>query len=289
MKGDNLMGMTMTQKILAEHAGLKEVKAGELIKVKLDLVSGNDVTTPIAVKKFRKIGVTKVFDKNKVVLVHDHFTPNKDIKSEEQCKFIREFAKEMDIKNYFEACQIDIEQALISEKGLVVSGDLIIGSDSHTCMYGALGAFSTGVGSADMAAGMATGEAWFKVPEAIKFELRGKMQEKVRGKDVILHIIGMIGVDGALYDSMEFGGEGLKNLTMEDRFSMANMVIEAGAKNGIFDVDDQTIAYVKEHSIKEFKIYKADEEAVYTKIIVIDLGSITGKISSSEELFKEET
>ncbi|SKA82439.1 3-isopropylmalate dehydratase, large subunit [Clostridium sp. USBA 49] len=268
------MGMTMTQKILAAHAGLKSVKAGELIKAKLDLVLGNDVTTPVAVKEFEKIGINNVFDKEKIAIVPDHFTPNKDIKSAEQCKCIREFARKMEIKNYFEIGQMGIEHALIPEQGLVVAGDVVIGADSHTCTYGALGAFSTGIGSTDMAAGMATGEAWFKVPEAIKFVLKGELNPWVSGKDVILHIIGEIGVDGALYKSMEFTGDGLKSLSMDDRFSMANMAIEAGAKNGIFDVDEKTIEYIKAHSTKEYKIYKADEDAEYAKVIEIDLSTI---------------
>ncbi|QCX34019.1 3-isopropylmalate dehydratase large subunit [Caloramator sp. E03] len=273
------MGMTMTQKILAAHAGLDSVKAGDLIKVKLDLVLGNDVTTPVAVKEFRKIGIDKVFDKKKIAIVPDHFTPNKDIKSAEQCKFIREFAYEMEIENYFEIGEMGIEHALIPEKGLVVCGDVVIGADSHTCTYGALGAFSTGVGSTDMAAGMATGEAWMKVPEAIKFVLKGKLNPWVSGKDVILHIIGMIGVDGALYQSMEFTGEGLASLSMDDRFSMANMAIEAGAKNGIFEVDEKTIEYVKEHSTKPYAIYKADEDAEYTRVIEIDLSQIKSTVA----------
>ncbi|MDK2801341.1 MAG: 3-isopropylmalate/(R)-2-methylmalate dehydratase large subunit [Clostridiales bacterium] len=268
------MSMTMTQKILAHHAGLDKVVPGQLIKAKLDLVLGNDVTTPVAVKEFKKIGLDKVFDVNKIAIVPDHFTPNKDIKSAEQCKYIREFAREMKIVNYFEIGQMGIEHALIPEKGLVVPGDVVIGADSHTCTYGALGAFSTGIGSTDMAAGMATGEAWFKVPEAIKFELKGKLNKWVCGKDVILHIIGMIGVDGALYKSMEFMGEGVMALSMDDRFSMANMAIEAGAKNGIFEVDDKTLAYVKEHSTKEYKIYTADPDAQYAATYVIDLSQI---------------
>lgn len=268
------MGMTMTQKILADHAGLDNAAAGQLIKAKLDLVLGNDITTPVAVKEFRKIGVNKVFDKNKIAIVPDHFTPNKDIKSAEQVKFIKEFAREMGIVNFFEIGQMGVEHALLPEKGLVVSGDVVIGADSHTCTYGALGAFSTGIGSTDMAAGMATGEAWFKVPEAIKFVLKGRLQKWVSGKDVILHIIGMIGVDGALYKSMEFTGEGLSQLSMDDRFSMANMAIEAGGKNGIFEVDEKTLEYVKEHSTKPYKIYKADSDAVYSEIYEIDLSEI---------------
>ncbi len=268
------MGMTMTQKILAKHAGLDHVKAGQLIRAKLDLVLGNDVTTPVAVAQFDKIGVDKVFDREKIAIVPDHFTPNKDIKSAQQCKGIREFARKFKIKNYFEIGQMGIEHALIPEKGLAVPGDVIIGADSHTCTYGALGAFSTGIGSTDMAAGMATGEAWFKVPEAIKFELTGTLAPWVSGKDVILHIIGKIGVDGALYKSMEFTGDGLGSLSMDDRFSMANMAIEAGAKNGIFEVDEMTIEYVKEHSQREHTIYKADDDAQYCEVYKIDLGLI---------------
>lgn len=268
------MGMTMTQKILAEHAGLDKVQAGQLINAKLDMVLGNDITTPVAVKEFRKIGIDKVFDINKIAIVPDHFTPNKDIKSAEQVKFIREFSKEMGIVNFFEVGQMGVEHALLPEKGLVVPGDVVIGADSHTCTYGALGAFSTGIGSTDMAAGMATGEAWFKVPQAIKFILRGKPSKWVVGKDVILHIIGMIGVDGALYKSMEFTGDGLQYLSMDDRFSMANMAIEAGAKNGIFEVDDKTIEYVKEHSSKSYRIYRADEDAEYSETYEINLEKI---------------
>lgn len=273
------MGMTMTQKILAAHAGLKEVKAGQLIKAKLDLVLGNDITTPVAIKEFRKVGKDEVFHKGKIAIVPDHFTPNKDIKSAEQVKFIREFANEKEIENFFEVGEMGIEHALLPEKGLVVAGDVVIGADSHTCTYGALGAFSTGIGSTDMAAGMATGEAWFKVPEAIKFNLTGKPQKWVSGKDVILHIIGMIGVDGALYKSMEFTGDGLKNLSMDDRLSMANMAIEAGAKNGIFEVDEKTIEYIKEHSTKEYTVYTADEDAEYSKVINIDLSEIKSTVA----------
>ncbi|NLJ88958.1 MAG: 3-isopropylmalate dehydratase large subunit [Epulopiscium sp.] len=268
------MGMTMTQKILAAHAGLDSVKAGQLIEANLDLVLGNDITTPVAVKEFQKVGIDKVFDKSKVAIVPDHFTPNKDIKAAEQCKFIREFAYDKEIENYFEVGEMGIEHALIPEKGLVVAGDVVIGADSHTCTYGALGAFSTGIGSTDMAAGMATGKAWFKVPSALKFVLKGKMSKWVSGKDVILHIIGMIGVDGALYKSMEFTGDGIANLTMDDRFTIANMAIEAGAKNGIFPVDEKTIAYMKEHSTKEYKVYEADEDAEYEKVYEIDLSKI---------------
>ncbi|NLU36301.1 MAG: 3-isopropylmalate dehydratase large subunit [Clostridiales bacterium] len=268
------MGMTMTQKILAAHAGLDKVAPGQLIMADLDLVLGNDITTPVAVREFEKIGAKSVFDKSKVAIVPDHFTPNKDIKSAEQCRLIRNFARSHEIENYFEIGQMGIEHALIPEKGLVVPGDVVIGADSHTCTYGALGAFSTGVGSTDMAAGMASGQCWFKVPEAIRFNLTGKLRPWVSGKDVILHIIGKIGVDGALYKSMEFGGEGLASLSMDDRFTMANMAIEAGAKNGIFEVDGKTIAYVKEHSAREYKVYEPDEDAEYAEVIDIDLSSI---------------
>jgi len=268
------MGMTMTQKILASHAGLKEVTAGQLIEANLDLVLGNDITTPVAIKEFRKIGVKEVFDKDKVVIVPDHFSPNKDIKSAEQCKFIREFAREKEITNFFEVGQMGIEHALVPEKGLVVSGDVVIGADSHTCTYGALGAFATGIGSTDMACGMATGKAWFKVPAALKFNLINKPTKYVSGKDVILHIIGMIGVDGALYKSMEFSGDGLKYLSMDSRLSMANMAIEAGAKNGIFEVDENTLEYCKAHSKKTPVIYKADSDAEYEKVYTIDLSKV---------------
>ena len=268
------MGMTMTQKILARHAGSDEVRSGQLIKAELDMVLGNDITAPVAVAEFRKIGSDKVFDVNKIAIVPDHFTPNKDIKSAEQVKIIREFAREMGIVNYFELGQMGVEHALLPEKGLVTAGEVIIGADSHTCTYGALGAFSTGVGSTDMAAGMATGQAWFKVPEAVRFELVNAPGEFVTGKDVILHIIGMIGVDGALYKSMEFCGSGLKNLSIDDRFSMANMVIEAGAKNGIFEVDEITLEYIMNHSSKPYEIFKADADAVYTDRYVIDLSEI---------------
>ncbi len=268
------MAMTMTQKILAAHAGLDSVKAGQLIEAKLDLVLGNDITSPVAIKEFARFNCDKVFDRDKIALVPDHFTPNKDIKAAEQCKLIREFAGKMDITNYFEIGEVGIEHALLPEKGLVVAGDAVIGADSHTCTYGALGAFSTGVGSTDMAAAMATGKAWFKVPSALKFNLTGKLTGYASGKDVILHIIGMIGVDGALYKSMEFTGDGLKNLSMDDRLCMANMAIEAGGKNGIFDVDDRTVEYIKKHSDKPYKIYKADADAEYEKIYDIDLGKI---------------
>ena len=268
------MGMTMTQKILAAHAGLESVKAGQLIEAKLDLVLGNDVTTPVAIKEFNKIGVDKVFDKDKVAIVPDHFTPNKDIKSAEHCKLVREFAHCKEVTNYFEVGQMGIEHCLLPEKGLVVPGDVVIGADSHTCTYGALGAFSTGVGSTDMAVGMARGVAWFKVPSALKFVLKNKPAKWVSGKDIILHIIGMIGVDGALYKSMEFAGDGLQYLTMDDRFTIANMAIEAGGKNGIFPVDDKTIEYVKEHSNKEWTKFEADEDAEYDAVYEIDLSKV---------------
>ena len=268
------MGMTMTQKILAAHADLESVRAGQLIMAKLDLVLGNDITSPVAINEFNKNGFNGVFDKDKIALVMDHFVPNKDIKAAQQCKQCRTFAKAYGISNYYDVGDMGIEHALLPEKGLVGPGELVIGADSHTCTYGALGAFSTGVGSTDMAAGMATGEAWFKVPSAIKFELKGALSPMVSGKDVILHIIGMIGVDGALYRSMEFTGEGLASLSMDDRLCMANMAIEAGAKNGIFDVDDVTLEYVKGRVNREFTVYKADEDAEYDETYVIDLSEI---------------
>ncbi len=265
------MGMTMTQKILAEHAGLDTVMAGQLIEAELDLVLGNDITTPVAIHEMDKMNYEDVFHKNKIALVMDHFIPNKDIKSAENCKCVRDFACKHEITNYFDVGQMGIEHALLPEKGLTVAGDVIIGADSHTCTYGALGAFSTGVGSTDMAAGMVTGKAWFKVPAAIRFNLVGKPSKWVCGKDIILHIIGMIGVDGALYKSMEFVGDGIRNLTMDDRFTIANMAIEAGAKNGIFPVDDLTITYLEEHSKRPYKIYEADEDAEYDLEYTIDL------------------
>lgn len=268
------MGMTMTQKILAAHAGLDSVIAGQLIEADLDLVLGNDVTAPVAIHEMERVNKKGVFDKNKIALVPDHFTPNKDIKSAEHCKCMRDFAMEHDITNYFEIGEMGIEHALLPEKGLVVAGDAVIGADSHTCTYGALGAFSTGVGSTDMAAGMVTGKAWFKVPSALKFVLTGKPSKWVSGKDVILHIIGMIGVDGALYKSMEFTGDGLNSLSMDDRFTMANMAIEAGAKNGIFPVDEKAKDYIKEHSKKPYTIYEADEDAEYDDTYVIDLAAL---------------
>ena len=273
------MGMTMTQKILAAHAGLPKVEAGQLIEADLDLVLGNDITSPVAIKEMDKMKVDGVFDKDKIALVPDHFVPNKDIKSAEHCKCVREFACRHDITNYFDVGEMGIEHALLPEKGLTVAGDVIIGADSHTCTYGALGAFSTGVGSTDMAAGMATGKAWFKVPGAIKFELSGSLPEWVSGKDLILHIIGMIGVDGALYKSMEFTGEGVKSLSMDDRFTIANMAIEAGAKNGIFPVDELAVAYMNEHSTKKYTVYEADEDAVYDEVYKIDLNELRPTIA----------
>ena len=273
------MGMTMTQKILAAHAGLDKVEAGQLIEADLDLVLGNDITSPVAIKEMSKMKVDGVFDKDKIALVPDHFVPNKDIKSAEHCKCVREFAYRNQITNYFEVGQMGIEHALLPEKGLTVAGDVIIGADSHTCTYGALGAFSTGVGSTDMAAGMATGKAWFKVPGAIKFNLVGKPNKYISGKDVILHIIGMIGVDGALYKSMEFVGEGIKNLSMDDRFTIANMAIEAGGKNGIFPVDEKAIAYMEEHSTKKYTVYEADEDAVYDEEYTIDLSTLKSTVA----------
>jgi len=273
------MGMTMTQKILASHANLDKVSPGQFIEVNLDMVLGNDITTPVAVNEFEKMKANEVFDKSKISIVPDHFTPNKDIKSAEQCKLVREFVNEKGIENYFEIGEMGIEHALLPEKGLVVAGDVVIGADSHTCTYGALGAFSTGIGSTDMAAGMATGKCWFKVPGAIKFVLKGKPQKWVSGKDIILHIIGMIGVDGALYKSMEFMGDGVKNLSMDDRFSISNMAIEAGGKNGIFIVDDITIEYMKEHSTKNYTIYSPDEDAEYDEVYEIDLSTIRPTVS----------
>lgn len=272
-------GMTMTQKILADHAGLPFVEKGQLIEANLDLVLGNDITTPVAIREMNKMNSEGVFHKDKIALVMDHFVPNKDIKSAENCKCVREFACKNEITNYFDVGQMGIEHALLPEKGLTVAGDAIIGADSHTCTYGALGAFSTGVGSTDMAAGMATGKAWFKVPGAIKFNLVGKPSKWVSGKDVILHIIGMIGVDGALYKSMEFVGEGIKHLTMDDRFTIANMAIEAGGKNGIFPVDDLTIAYMKEHSKRPYKIYEADADAEYDEEYTIDLSALKSTVA----------
>ena len=273
------MGMTMTQKILAAHAGLESVEAGELVLVSLDRVLGNDITSPVAIREFEKIGATSVYDKEKVTMVMDHFAPNKDIKAATQCKMCRDFCEKHEVTNFFDVGDMGIEHALLPEKGLVGPGDVVIGADSHTCTYGALGAFSTGVGSTDMACGMATGKAWFKVPSAIKFVLKGKLKKYVSGKDVILHIIGKIGVDGALYKSMEFVGDGVSSLTVYDRLTISNMAIEAGAKNGIFEVDEQTEAYVKSRSNRAYAVYKADEDAVYDETYEIDLSSIEPTVS----------
>lgn len=268
------MGMTMTQKILAAHAGLPEVKAGQLIRAKLDMVLGNDITSPVAIREFDKEGFTGVFDKSKISMVMDHFTPNKDIKAAEQCLQCRTFAHRFDIDNFYDVGQMGVEHALLPEKGLVAAGDCIIGADSHTCTYGALGAFSTGVGSTDMAAGMATGETWFKVPEAIKVHLTGTLPPMVSGKDVILHLIGLIGVDGALYQSLEYCGEGVAALSMDDRLCIANMSIEAGAKNGIFPVDDITRKYMDGRVNRPYTAYEADSDAEYVRTIEIDLSQI---------------
>ena len=273
------MGMTMSQKILAKHAGLPEVREGQLIRAKLDMVLANDITGPVAINEFNKAGFEGVFDKCKVSLVMDHFAPNKDIKAATQCKQCRDFAGQHEIVNFYDAGDMGVEHALLPEKGLIAPGELCIGADSHTCTYGALGAFSTGVGSTDMAAGMATGEAWFKVPAAIRFNLHGKLKKYVSGKDVILHIIGKIGVDGALYKSMEFGGDGLASLTVDDRLCMANMAIEAGAKNGIFEVDEQTLAYVKERVDREFEVFAPDADAVYSETYDINLDEIEQTVS----------
>ncbi len=268
------MGMTMTQKILAAHAGLPEVTAGQLIRADLDMVLGNDITTPVAVREFEKAGFEGIFDREKISLVMDHFTPNKDIKSAEQCVQCRTFARRFDVKHFYDVGRMGIEHALLPEQGIVKAGDCIIGADSHTCTYGALGAFSTGVGSTDMAVGMATGQAWFKVPEALKFELRGSLPEYVSGKDVILHIIGMIGVDGALYRSMEFTGEGVASLSMDDRLCIANMAIEAGGKNGIFPVDETTEEYMKGRVSGDWVAFAADPDAEYAAEYVVQLDEI---------------
>ncbi len=273
------MGMTMTQKILAAHAGLESVTAGQLIEADLDLVLGNDITSPVAIHEIEKMKVEGVFHKDKIALVMDHFVPNKDIKSAEHCKCVREFACKNEITNYFDVGQMGIEHALLPEQGLTVAGDVIIGADSHTCTYGALGAFSTGVGSTDMAAGMATGKAWFKVPSAIRVTVTGKLNRYVSGKDLILHLIGMIGVDGALYQSLEFTGDGIASLSMDDRFTIANMAIEAGAKNGIFPVDALAESYMKEHSKRPYKIYEADADAEYEREITIDLSTLKSTVS----------
>lgn len=268
------MGMTMTQKILAAHAGLDEVKPGQLIEARLDLVLGNDITAPVAINEFVEADCDRVFDKSKIALVMDHFVPNKDVKAAQQCRQVRMFKRKFEIENFFDVGEMGVEHALLPEKGLVAAGECIIGADSHTCTYGALGAFSTGVGSTDMAAGMYTGKAWFKVPSAIKVELFGKPQKYVSGKDVILHLIGMIGVDGALYKSLEFAGEGLKYLSMDDRLCISNMAIEAGAKNGIFMVDEITEEYMKGRVNRTYKVYEPDEDAVYERIIEINLSKL---------------
>lgn len=273
------MGMTMTQKILAAHAGLKSVSAGQLIEADLDLVLGNDITAPVAINEMKRMEKKQVFDKDKIALVMDHFIPNKDIKSAQNCRCCREFASEHEISNYFDVGDMGIEHALLPEKGLVTAGDLVIGADSHTCTYGALGAFSTGVGSTDMAAGMVTGKAWFKVPSAIRFELVGTPKKWVGGKDLILHIIGKIGVDGALYRSMEFTGDGIRRLSMDDRFTVCNMAIEAGGKNGIFPVDDRTRIYIKEHSAREYRSYEADPDALYDETYTVDLSALEPTIA----------
>lgn len=268
------MGMTMTQKILADHAGLESVKAGQLIEANLDMVLGNDVTSPVAINEMNKFGKTSVFDKTRISLVMDHFTPNKDIQSAENCKQVREFAKKNDILHYYDVGNMGIEHALLPEQGIVTCGDCIIGADSHTCTYGALGAFSTGVGSTDMAAGMITGKAWFKVPSAIKVVITGKKAPCISGKDVVLHLIGEIGVDGALYKSLEFTGDGIKELSMDDRLCISNMAIECGAKNGIFPVDEITKKYVEGRSLREYKVYEADEDAEYDSVVEIDLSTL---------------
>ena len=273
------MGMTMTQKILAAHAGLNQVKAGQLIRAKLDEVLGNDITTPVAINEFNKAGFTSVFDRTRVNIVLDHFVPNKDIKSAQQSKQCREFANKYDILNFFDVGQMGIEHALLPEQGIVTAGDCIIGADSHTCTYGAVGAFSTGVGSTDLAAGIATGECWFKVPSAIRFVLKGQLRPNVSGKDVILSIIGQIGVDGALYKSMEFTGPGVASLTMDDRLCICNMAIEAGAKNGIFPVDEVTTEYLTGRSQREWTVYAADEDAEYEQTIEIDLSALVPTVS----------
>ena len=273
------MSMTMTQKILAHHAGLESVEAGQLVLVNLDRVLGNDITSPVAIREYEKIGAEGVYDKDKVTMVMDHFAPNKDIKAAVQCKMCRDFCEREEITHFYDVGRMGIEHALLPEKGLVIPGDVVIGADSHTCTYGALGAFSTGVGSTDMACGMATGKAWFKVPSAIKFVLHGKLNKYVSGKDVILHIIGKIGVDGALYKSMEFVGDGVKSLSVYDRLTIANMAIEAGAKNGIFPVDEQVLEYVRERCDREPLIFEADPDAVYDKTYEIDLSEIKSTVA----------
>ncbi|PRX21139.1 3-isopropylmalate/(R)-2-methylmalate dehydratase large subunit [Orenia metallireducens] len=273
------MGMTMVEKILAAHAGKDKVRPGELVNAKLDLVLGNDVTTPVAVKEFKKIGIENVFDKERIAIVPDHFVPNKDINSAEQVKMIREFAEEKEIKNFFELGEMGIEHCLLPEKGLVVPGDIVIGADSHTCTYGALGALATGIGSTDMAAGMATGEAWFKVPETIKFVYKGELQKWVSGKDLILYTIGDIGVDGALYKAMEFTGPVIENLSMDNRFTMSNMAIEAGGKCGLIEADEITLEYVKGRAQREWTVYKSDEDAEYSQVIEYDVTNIEPQVA----------
>lgn len=273
------MGMTMTQKILAAHAGLESVQAGQLINAKLDMVLGNDVTSPVAINEMNKFGKNSVFDKTRISLVMDHFTPNKDIQSAQNCKQVREFAAKFDIKHYYDVGTMGIEHALLPEQGIVTCGDCIIGADSHTCTYGALGAFSTGVGSTDMAAGMVTGMAWFKVPSAIKVVITGKKSKYICGKDVILDIIGRIGVDGALYQSLEFVGDGVSELSMDDRLTICNMAIECGAKNGIFPVDEKTLEYVNGRSEREYKVFEADEDAEYNRTITVDLSTLKSTVA----------
>lgn len=274
------MGMTITEKILAAHAGREKVEPGELINCKVDVVLGNDITAPVAIREFEKIGVPEVFDKEKVVLIPDHFTPNKDIKSAEQAKMLRDFAKKHGLTNYFEVGRMGIEHCLLPEQGIVLPGDVVIGADSHTCTYGALGAFSTGVGSTDMAAGMASGEVWFKVPESIKFVYNGdQLNEWVSGKDLILYAIGDIGVDGALYEAMEFTGPAIRNLSMDGRFTMANMAIEAGGKNGIIAPDQTTVDYVESRAKRPYKTYNSDDDAKYTRVIEYDVADIEPQVA----------
>ena len=271
--------MTMTQKILAFHSGLDSVSQGQLIEADLDIVLGNDITAPVAINEFEKAGLSGVFSKEKIVLVMDHFTPNKDIRAAQQCKMVRDFAHKHSISRFYDVGEMGIEHVLLPEKGIVKAGDCIIGADSHTCTYGALGAFSTGVGSTDMAAAMATGKAWFKVPEAIEVRIEGTPGSHVSGKDIILHLIGKIGVDGALYKSLEFKGDGINNLSMDDRFCMSNMVIEAGAKNGIFPVDNKTIEYMKQAGINDYKVFEADQNADYIEVLEIDLSQVKPTVS----------
>ncbi len=273
------MGMTMTQKILARAAGLDSVEVGQLIEGKLDLVMGNDITSPVAITELEKAGFTQVFDKDKIAIILDHSTPCKDIKTAQLCVIARDFAKKHQITHFYDTGKAGIEHALVPEKGLCAPGDVIIGADSHTCTYGAVGAFSTGIGSTDMAAGMATGVAWFKIPPAIKVELKGKLRPFVSGKDIILHLIGMIGVDGALYKSLEFVGDGVADLDMDDRFTICNMAIEAGAKNGVFPVDDKCLAYVEQRVNRPYEVFSADEDAVYESEVVIDLNTLEPTVS----------